>query len=210
MKPGRSRKSTCWKDYSRTRGILVIAAMGMATIISGCGSAAPAALGKGSHPPVTRQRQSSADAVVESACTANNLSVQGGREGENMGAHMDVLLRNQGTAACVLEGLPVSARLLPRGGKALTTTLIPDPSNLQASSVLLKPHAQNAADLVLYWGNWCGPAPGPLDIQITLSGNRGTVSGPLNGPPDYNYLPQCLQPNQPSTIQILEAYAMWR
>ena len=48
--------------------------------------------------------------------------------------------------------------------------------------------------------NWCGPAPGPLQVRITLSGGRGTVSGSVNGPPDSYYGPQCLRRNQSSTL----------
>lgn len=143
-------------------------------------------------------------------CTAHDLSVHGGREGENMGAHMDVLLRNKGAAACVLRGLPVAARLVPRDGSVLATRLTTVSSNLVKQAVLLKPRGQNAGDLLLYWGNWCGPAPGPLQIKLTLPGGRGTVSGSINGPPDYDYVPQCIQPNQPSTLQILAAYLHWR
>lgn len=73
--------------------------------------------------------------------------------------------------------------------------------------MLLKPHGQSAGDLVLYWANWCGPAPGPLQVRITLSGGRGTVSGSVNGPPDSYYVPQCLRCNQPSTLQILAVAA---
>lgn len=127
-----------------------------------------------------------------------------------MGAHMDVLFSDDGSAACVLTGLPVAARLVRRDGSVLTTKLTSDSSNLVKAPVLLKPHAQNTGDLVLYWGNWCGPAPGPLRIQIALPMGRGTVSALVNGPPDYDYIPQCLQPNQPSTLQILAAYAVWR
>lgn len=66
----------------------------------------------------------------------------------------------------------------------LATRLTTDPSNPVKKAVLLKPHSQNAGDLVLYWGNWCGPAHGQLQIGITLPEGRGTVSGSVNGPPD--------------------------
>ena len=167
--------------------------------LTGCG----AAMSLGPRVPT-------AAPAVAPLCTANNLSAQGGREGESMGAHVDILLRNTGAAACVLRGAPVAARLFRRDGSALPTTLATDPSNLVNKAVLLKQHGQNVADLVLYWGNWCGPAPGPLQIQVTLPDGRGTVAGALNGPPDYDYVPQCLQPTQPSTLQIVAAYSAGR
>ena len=191
----------------------------LAISVVGCGANvhAPHAAGTASmSAPVpashekTRSRNLTAGPASAPPCTATHLSAHGGRQGENMGAHMDVFLSDDGPAACVLSGLPAAVRLLRRDGSVLDTKLTEDPANLVKAPVLLKPHANNAGDLMLYWGNWCGPAPGPLQIQMTLPGDRGTVSAPVNGPPDYDYVPQCIQPNQPSTLQILAAYGLWR
>lgn len=196
-------------------------------VLAGCGagthpsSAPTAASGVGMRQTTSPPSPNASIATIPSSsqlvvpasvppCVAKDLSAHGGREGENMGAHMDVLLSNEGSAACVLKGLPTAVRLVHEEGSVVNTKLTIDPSRLVQAPVLLKPHAQNAGDLVLYWNNWCGPAPGPLQIQITLPGGRGTVSASVNGPPGYDYVPQCLQPKQASTLQILAAYTVWR
>ncbi len=63
----------------------------------------------------------------------------------------------------------------------------------------------DAADLVIYWANWCGGPTGPLSVQVMLPAG-GKVSGPFNGPPDYNLVPGCLQHGRPSTVSVVDAY----
>jgi len=138
-------------------------------------------------------------------CTAAELRVRGGRGGENTGARADVLFTDVGSSACVLNGLPRAIELLRKDGSVLDTK----PAALSPSQlgpVFLKPHAANAADMIIFWANWCEAQPGPLRIRITLPGSGGTVTGPFNGPPDGTFVPECLQEGQPSTLQILEAY----
>jgi hypothetical protein len=49
-------------------------------------------------------------------------------------------------------------------------------------------------------------APGPLTVRVTLPASGGTVSGPFDGPPDYDFVPQCLDQHQRSTISVIGAY----
>ncbi len=57
---------------------------------------------------------------------------------------------------------------------------------------------------MLTWLSWCGPRPGPLRISITLQHARQPIDGPFDGPPDYNFVPGCLQ--RAPTIHVLAAY----
>lgn len=57
----------------------------------------------------------------------------------------------------------------------------------------------------MYWANWCGRPPGPVWIRVTLP-TGGVVTGPFNGPPDYNFVPPCVQHGQPSTVAVINAY----
>lgn len=34
----------------------------------------------------------------------------------------------------------------------------------------------------------------------------GPVRGPFQRPPDYDYVPDCVAPQQPSTVQVLQGY----
>ncbi len=78
-------------------------------------------------------------------------------------------------------------------------------SDLSLSPVVLPAGIPDAADLVVFWANWCGRPPGPLSVRITLSAG-GVVTGPFNGPPDYNLVPSCPRPGHPSTISVIDAY----
>jgi hypothetical protein len=73
------------------------------------------------------------------------------------------------------------------------------------SAAVLPASQPNAADLGVFWANWCGPAPGPLSVRVTLAAG-GVVTGPFDGPPDYDYVPLCTGPGAPSTISVSRAY----
>jgi hypothetical protein len=47
--------------------------------------------------------------------------------------------------------------------------------------------------------------PGPLSVRVTLPAG-GEVTGPFNGPPDYNFVPDCLSPGHASTVEVIDAY----
>lgn len=138
------------------------------------------------------------------ACIGATLSARGGREGggflgEAQGA---VFLTNIGTTACSLSDNP-SVALLQSDGSQLDTEAAP-PTNPALPPVLLQP--MRSATLIVYWSNWCGSAPGALQIRITLWGNRGALTGPFDGPPNYAFVPACRDSSQPSTLSVVHAY----
>jgi hypothetical protein len=73
-------------------------------------------------------------------------------------------------------------------------------------TVVLAPGQPRAAWLQVYWGNWCGPPPGHLRLQISLANGRGTLTIPFDGPPDGHYVPVCLARGRPSTLAVIDAY----
>ena len=133
------------------------------------------------------------------------LQIRAGREGEGGGAHGDIEFTNAGSRPCVLRGLPRVA-IVQAGGVSLPVRLVPA-QDLSLRSVVLPPGALDAADLVVFWANWCGRLPGPLSVRVTLPAGGGQITGPFNGPPDYNFVPQCTDSGQASSISITEAYS---
>lgn len=146
-----------------------------------------------------------ASATVSAAipCAAAELRIRAGREGDSEGAHGDVEFTNVGSRPCVLRGLPRVA-IIRAGGGSLAVRLLRAP-NVSLRLVVLPSGRLDAADLVIYWANWCGRPPGPLSIRVTLPAG-GAVTGPFNGPPDYNFVPDCIQHGQPSTVSVIDAY----
>ena len=145
---------------------------------------------------------SSGSSALGQPCGSNSLSIHGGRQGGGgPGAHGDVIVTNTGTKSCLMSGLP-AVTLISHLGLPLSITAVPPTNELTPTT--LKPGA--AADLVIFWSNWCAEPPGALQIRLTLP-SGGAVTGPFNGPPDYNYVPGCLSPGQPSNIKITYAYA---
>lgn len=131
------------------------------------------------------------------------LRIRAGREGESEGAHGDIEFTNLGSRPCILRGLPRLA-IVHADGKALPVRPVLAP-NLSLNPVVLPSRLVDAADLVVYWADWCGRPPGPLSVRITLPAG-GVVTGPFNGPPDYNLVPDCIQHGQPSTASVIDAY----
>jgi hypothetical protein len=141
-------------------------------------------------------------------CIAADLAVRGGRMGGGTGtAHVDLYFTNAGPAACTLAGAPVSTALLRADGSRLPIVTLPaDPDATGGAPAVLLPGAPDAASVAFNWSNWCGATPGPLHIRMTLPGG-GTVTGSLDGPPEYDYVPRCDQPAQPSGIELLWGFA---
>jgi hypothetical protein len=132
------------------------------------------------------------------------LQISAGREGEMQGAHGDIEFTNVGSGPCILSGLPQVA-IVQADGTSLPVQLVLAP-DLSLSPVVLPSGRLDAADLVVFWANWCGPPPGPLSVRVTLA-TGGVVTGPFNGPPDYNFVPDCVGSGEPSTVSVTDAYA---
>ncbi|MGO9206519.1 MAG: DUF4232 domain-containing protein [Candidatus Limnocylindrales bacterium] len=135
------------------------------------------------------------------SCAAASLVASGGRQGESGIAHGDVAFTNVGDAPCSLSGAPAAVALVRADGTQLPVRLLPFTSPAGPVVVVLRPRAEQAAWLIVYWANWCAAAPGPLRLRITLGDARGTLDAQFDGPPDYDYVPRCDQPARPSTLQ---------
>jgi hypothetical protein len=135
-------------------------------------------------------------------CFASSLTAHGGRQGGGFAgiAQGAVFLTNAGATSCTLSGI-LSVALLSSGGSQLNVEAA-SPTNPALAPVLIQP--TGSATLIVYWSNWCGSPPGPLHIRITLAGNKGTLTGPFDGPP--NYVPVCRDSTQPSTLSVVDAY----
>ncbi len=166
--------------------------------------------GPGSQTPVPStggSRTTSTTAPVASApsCLAKDLTARGGRrqDPDDAGnAIGNVMISNSSGAACELRGIP-SLELLSRDGTPLhvqddrgaTPSLAP---------VVVAPRGRSTAEMVFTWANWCGPDPGPLDMEIDLMGG-GKLTAPLDGSLG-SYVPTCGRPDAPSVIRVEYAY----
>jgi hypothetical protein len=177
---------------------LVSLACCAAIATGGCGSSAGSAGAAQHHGKTT----TSAAGTV--ACSSAMLRLRGGREGENSaGVHGDIEFTNTGSHPCTLRGVP-TVTVVTAAGTRLPVRLVRSPAPT-VSQVVLRPRKADAADLVVFWGNWCGARPGRLAVRVTLPGG-GTVSGTFDGPPDYDAVPDCLSASHPSTLAVLDAY----
>ena len=73
------------------------------------------------------------------------------------------------------------------------------------SPATLPPGTADAANLAFNWANWCGANPGPMRVRITFSGG-GTVTGPFDGPPLYDFVPRCDNSSEPSSMGLLWSF----
>jgi hypothetical protein len=176
---------------------------GTAAVLAACtiapsGSAALPGSGRPATSPAPLRGRPAAP-----ACTPPMLRIRAGREGDGPGAHGDVEFTDVGTRACTMRGLPV-VTVATATGKPLPITPEREPG-VALRPVVLTPGRADAADLVISWSNWCDGTPGPLEVRVLLPGGR-TVTGPFDGPPDYDFVPRCLDPQQGSAIWVVAAY----
>jgi hypothetical protein len=136
-----------------------------------------------------------------SSCQSSNLTAQGGRQGEAGSAQGTVVLTNVGQTACVLSGIP-SVGIIGPGGSPLGVTMSAATNQAEAP---LAVSPGSSGTLIVNWSNWCGAAPGSLQISIGLVGG-GTVTGPFDGPPGYTYVPPCISAGQVSSLSVVNAY----
>lgn len=182
----------------------------MALALGGC-SATPSAtptVPSPSQEAVAPTSAPSASALPPRTCFAADLTVRGGRMGGGTGtAHVDLFFTNVATVPCSLSGAPILTALLRADGSQLPIATLPaDPDATGEAPAVLPPQTQDAASVAFNWSNWCGASPGPLHVRLTLPGG-GTLTGPLDGPPEYDFVPRCDQPTQPSGIELLWGFA---
>jgi hypothetical protein len=180
---------------ARVRYVALSAAGLMA--VTGCATAiAPSA-------PHAAARPAAVAAARAASCSTSVLRLVGGREGENETAIGFIEFANTGSRPCALRGYPRLALIWH--GRRLRVRDIP-PEDLALTTVVLAPGKADAAQLMVSWSNWCGPRVAQLSVEITIPGT-GRVTVPFNGPPEWYYTPQCVQPGQPSQLRVTGAYA---
>ena len=166
--------------------------------LAGCASGVPAGARHTTASPPARVA-----ATAAPLCTARALRLAGGREGTSETAIGFIQFTNTGARPCTLRGYPRlaliwhSRRLRVRDGRS---------GDLVQQAAVLAPGKADAAQLVVQWGNWCGRRARQLSVRITIPGT-GTMTMPFNGPPDWDYTPQCVQPGAPSQLLVVTAYA---
>lgn len=144
------------------------------------------------------------------ACSATQLSAaNSGNQGGGTQIQANVRITDIGAYSCILAGVPTALNLL-RGGSVLATRMLATPSNLVLHAQILSPHAANAAYLVVWWGNWCGARSEPVELRIVLPAGGGTLRTSFNNYGGHAFVPECLQPGAPSTLQVTAAYLSQR
>ena len=142
-------------------------------------------------------------------CRSADLAVQGQVDFEaygNGGGIAVIALRNKGKQACRLDGSP-RVKLVKSGGPQQVNTpiqrpplIFPDTAYPDSSLLAIRPG--EVAGLTVTWENWCDPEiPGkkrlpPSALRITLANGTGHIDA------DYNAVPPCRDPKQPSTIGV--------
>ena len=142
-------------------------------------------------------------------CRSADLAVSGQVDFEaygNGGGIAVIALRNTGKQECRLEGSP-RVKLVKSGGPRQVNTpiqrpplIFPDTAYPVSSLLAIRPGEY--AGLTITWENWCDPEiPGkkrlpPSALRITLANGPGHIDA------DYNAVPPCRDPKQPSTIGV--------
>jgi Protein of unknown function (DUF4232) len=130
---------------------------------------------------------------------AQSLHVQGGRQGGGAFgvAQGDVEITNRSATSCRLDE-PQSVAILTASRGALPVQFRSGTAHQPA--VTIPPN--RSAFLILDWSNWCRTNPGPLRIALMMPASGAPISGPFNGPPDYNFVPGCVARQQASTMEL--------
>ena len=136
------------------------------------------------------------------ACRSNQLNAVGGRQGESTTAVGNLVIVNVTAKSCSLKGEP-SLLLLEPSGLALPQ-IIYGPLKEPMIPVVLPPKGET--ELITNWANWCHSPPGALKIRLTLPGSAGSLIAPFDGPPDYNYVPGCINKSSASVFTIAGGY----
>jgi hypothetical protein len=138
-------------------------------------------------------------------CTAPDLSVHGGRQGGGfVGVALAMLVvTNRSATPCRVSGYP-TVEILGQDGAALDVTHTAQ-AQVAGNSRALAPG--QSVGLTFDWMNWCSGAPGPLRVALTPEGTTGSIVGPFDGPPGYDFVPGCRSASEPSTIGYFSRYA---
>jgi hypothetical protein len=191
------------------RSKLVVALLPALVVMVGCGGSksgydGPVVPWIPSQPSELAER-----APVSTPCKAADLNIAKQVDFEaygNGGGIAVVALQNKGSDTCRLDGSPRVELVKPDGPKQVNKALqrppvlFPDTAYPLSSLHAIKPGEY--VGLTLTWFNWCDPQiPGktrtpPTAVRITLPNGTGHVDA------DYNAVPPCSDPRQPSEIGV--------
>jgi hypothetical protein len=166
------------------------------------GSRGPGSIGTGGSTASTGPAATVASAPL---CLATALAAKGGRRqdpNDAGGAIGDVIITNSTASPCELKGDPAIELLTTAGHSLGVETAHPLASALPP--VVLAALGHSTGELVFTWQNWCGGAPGALEMHIVLAGG-GSFLAPLDGQLG-TYVPTCSRPGTPSTLRVQYAY----
>ncbi len=192
------------RDDSASGALVLVSAGSSASLTppSRPGTATPSVAAPSPTPAPT-----SPPSPAPGACQASQLRVHGGRMGGGTGTvEADAYLTNVGTSPCTLGGDPAAIDLLRADGSVLPTVAAA-PAATPGPPVTLTTGVADAANLAINWSNWCGGAPGPLRIRITLPEGMGAVTGDINGPPLLAVVPRCDHPESTSALELLWSFS---
>ena len=146
--------------------------------------------------------RSTAVASTIPLCSSSQLNVIGGRQGEATTAAGLLVIVNISAKPCRLSGAP-RLQLVKPSGLALTPIKYGPPSETITSAVL---SPTSYAELITNWSNWCQIQPSSLNIKITLPAGKGSLVAPFDGPPNYNFVPLCINKSSVSQFVIVGGY----
>jgi uncharacterized protein DUF4232 len=195
----------------------VLAVLSLVAVAAGCSSSdkpGPSAAAAVDAVPWVATRPAAlvqAERTTTAApCRASSLAISGVVQftpnGQSGGGLAFVPIRNIGTRPCSLTGRP-TVRMVKRGGPQQQIVPIAEippqwPGVSLPASMLRSVRPDEAAALAVEWTNWCDfPVKGkphvpPSALRVTLPHGRGSISA------DYNAVPQCVEPKEPSQIAV--------
>jgi hypothetical protein len=173
---------------------LAVSAALLALVMGACGNTpSPTPSPSPSAAPTPAPTTSASTDSSGTACVTSDLTVTGGPWGGAAGSRgSDIVVRNQGTAACLLPAGPTVAMVDPSGAVLLANTppqVGPGPSLAPGDSI--------GFSLVL--GNWCEQQVNlPLHFSLALASESIDIADLTVQTLDD--LPPCNGPGQPPTI----------
>jgi uncharacterized protein DUF4232 len=194
------------------RRLIAMALVTPLVLVAGCGGSKEAGL-KVDGPVVPWIPNQPAELVerapASTACQGADLAVTGQVDfvSNGKGGGIAVIaLKNKGSKECRLEGRPSVKLVHPGEPKQVNApidrppVIFPDTAYPLSSLLAIQPG--EIAGLTVTWTNWCDPQiPGkkrvaPSAFRITLPNGTGHIDA------DYNAVPACLDPKNPSTLEV--------
>jgi hypothetical protein len=131
-------------------------------------------------------------AATATTCRASSLRLDVALQGATGSLAGVARLVNAGDRVCTLEGRPRVALERSDGTRLPVRVLASRPAY---PPVELRPG--DAADVDLFWSNWCGGTSRRLRLRLVVPHGRGTVTAVL--PPGA---PRCDEPRERSTLRV--------